>query len=142
MNPSRAGRYAQESGNHRHHSCQGHGALGIPRRQRQNDREDEGHQRGVRPQHQHPARAEQRVGQQAEDGCVQTADGRHARRNRIRDTDRNEHGRQRQSGDDIVAQPGEFVMAQGMQARQPAHQTALRSDSPRVGKASGRRCLG
>ena len=59
--------------------------------------EDDGGQRRVRPEHQDPARPEQRVGQQRDDRRVEPVDAGHARRHRIGDADRHQHRRQHEA---------------------------------------------
>ena len=89
----------------------GHGAHRVAGRERQHDRENHRGERGVRPQHQDAARAEQRVGEQRDDGGVQAVDSRDARGHRVGDSDRHQHRGQHQAGHQIVRQPGGFVPA-------------------------------
>ena len=81
----------------------------IAGRQRQHDGEDDRRERGIRPQHQDAAGPEHRVGQQRHDRRVEPVDARQARRDRVGDADRHQHGRQHEPGHEVVAQPGRFV---------------------------------
>jgi hypothetical protein len=69
------------------------------------------------------ARAEQRIGQQRNDGGVGPVSAQHARGHRIGDADRDQHGRQHDPGNDVVAQPRELVLAHRAKPAQPAGQT-------------------
>ena len=115
----RADQDAHQPRHHRHHARQGHGAHRVASRERQHDRENHRGERGIRPQHQDAARAEQRVGEQRDDSGVQTVDSRDARSHCVRDSDRHQHRGQHQAGHQIVRQPGGFVPAEDLQSGQP-----------------------
>ena len=108
-----------------HHAGERDGAQRVTAGQRHNDGEDQGGQRGIRPQHEDAAWAKQRVRQQRHDGRVEPVDARHARCHRVGDTDRHQHGRQHQTGRDVMTQPADLVVAQGLEPGQPAQPTVL-----------------
>ena len=102
---------------------------GVAAGQRQHDGEDDRRQRGVRSQHQDPAGAEQRVGEQRNDGRVETVDAGHARRHGVGDADGHQHRRQHQPGHDVVPQPGDLVARSVLKPRQPAAPAVCSSPS-------------
>ena len=70
--------------------------------QRQDDGEDDGGQRRIRPEHQDAAGPEQRVGEQRHDRRVEPVDAGHARRHRVGDADGHQHRRQHEARHDVV----------------------------------------
>jgi hypothetical protein len=97
-----AGHDAHRSRYDRHHARKGDGAKRVAAGQRQYDREDDGSQRGVGPQHHDPTGSEQRVSKQRNDRSVEAMDAGHARCHRVGDADGHQHRGQHQSGHDVV----------------------------------------
>jgi hypothetical protein len=133
-----AGEDAQRARDHGHHPGQRDGAQRVAAGQRQDDREDHGGQRGIRPEDHDPAWSEQRVGEQRNDRRVQAVDAGHARGHGVGDADRHQHGGQHQAGGDVVAQPGDLVLPQGLQARQPLQPAGRLAGSGAGGEAARR----
>ena len=102
------------------HAGERHRALGIAAGQWQDDAQDHRRQRGVRPQHQDPARTEQRIDQQRNDGRVEAINARHAGRHGVGDPHRDQHRRQHQPGHEIMPEPCRLVAQESTQSRQPA----------------------
>ena len=95
-------------------------------RQRQDDRQDHGRERGIRSEDQDAARAEKGIGQERNDRGIESVDPWQPGRLGIRDADRHEHRRQDEAGDDVVSQPGPLVMAKRAQPGNPAHPGGVR----------------
>ncbi|MNL06250.1 hypothetical protein D3C87_1268820 [compost metagenome] len=111
---------AEQPGNDGHQAGGGDGARGIAGGSGDDDGEDRRRQRGIRPQHQDPARTEQRIGQQGDDGRVQAVHAGHARCLGIGDADRHQHRGQHQSGSKIPGKPRRLIGREGYQSGQPA----------------------
>ena len=107
---------AHQPRHHRHQARHRHGAHRVAGRQRQHDREDHRGERGVRPEHQDAARAEQGVGEQRDDGGVQAVDPRDARGHGVGDADRDQHRGQHQARHQVARQPGRLVAADDLQS--------------------------
>lgn len=84
--------------------------VAVGRDERQDRRRDHRAERGVRPQHQDAGRAEDCVGQQAQDGGVQPGDRRQPCQLRVGHALGNKQRRQHNSGDDILAEPAPLVL--------------------------------
>ena len=114
-----AGQNEYRPRNDRHHGSERCGAKRIATRQRQDNAEDDSCQGRVRAQHENAAGAEQRVGQQRYDRCVETVDAGQARRCRVGNSNRDQHGRQDESSEDIVRKPRRLISTKGVDSRQP-----------------------
>ncbi|MDT4839022.1 hypothetical protein FQZ97_728010 [compost metagenome] len=115
-----AGTYADQARDQCHGAGQDDCALRVAAGQRQHDRENDGNQRRIRPEHQETTGAEQRVGQQRNDGGVQAIDTRNTRCLGVGNADRHQHGGKYKAGDQVPWQPAGLVSVQHLQARQPA----------------------
>jgi hypothetical protein len=134
------GQHAKDAGYDGHRAGQSDCAIGIARGKRQNDGEDDGGERRIRPEHQNAARAEQRIGQQRDNGRIQAGDPRQARCLRIGNADRHQHCRQNEPRHEIIPQPAGLVVAQDVEARHPSQPAIrLRSTSPEPDTAGFRR---
>ncbi len=112
--------HAHQARHQRHHAGQRDRPHRVACRKWQQNSEDHGCQRRIRPQHQDATGAEQRVGEQRHDGGVQSVDSRHARCHGISDSDRHQHRGQHQSRHQVTRQPCALVAREHLQARQPA----------------------
>ncbi|CFL93666.1 Uncharacterised protein [Bordetella pertussis] len=123
--PQQAQDDAEQPGDDGHEAGRGHRAHGVALRDAEHDREDGRGQRRIRTQDEDAAGAEQRVGEQRDDGGVQAIDARHARRFGIGDAHRHQHGREHQAGGQIARQPGGLVGLQYGQSGQPAQPASV-----------------
>jgi hypothetical protein len=85
--------------------------------QRQDGRGDQRPERGVRTQDQDPARAEDRVGEQAGDGGVEAGDGWQPGQFGVRHALGHEQSAQHDSGHDVLERPASLVDRRCLQAR-------------------------
>ena len=84
-----------------------------------------GPERGVRPQHQDAGRAEDRVGEQAQDGGVQPGDRGQPGQLRVGHALGNQQRRQDDPGDDVLAEPVSSGTSRRRRARHQLAQPAL-----------------
>ena len=103
-------------GDDRHRARDRDRSRGIARGQGQDDAKDDRRKRGIRPEDQDAARTEKRIDEQRDDRRVEAVDRGHAGCDRISDADRHQHRRQDDAGDDVIAQPGELILAQDFKA--------------------------
>ncbi|MNZ79064.1 hypothetical protein D3C78_976580 [compost metagenome] len=130
---------ANHAGYHRHHAGQGDRAHRVAAGEWQHHGEDRRGERRIRAEHQNAAGAEQRIGQQRNDGGIQAVDARHPGRLGVGDADRHQHGGQHQAGGQILGQPLGAILSEHQQARQPAQPGG---GGARAGRAVGRWWLG
>ena len=93
-----AGKGANRAGNDGHHPGKRDGAIDISSRERSRYAQNDGGQRGVGPEHQDTARAEERICQKGYDGRVEAIDTWKARGDGIRDPNRCQGRRENQPG--------------------------------------------
>ncbi len=120
---------ANEAGYDRHRTRQRDGALRIACRQRQDDGQDHGRERGIRTEHENAARTEQRIGEQRNDRRVEAVDAGHARRLGIGDADRHEHRREHEAGQDVAASARAVRSCAGFAAPEASASIASRRSS-------------
>ncbi len=115
-----AGKDANRAGDDGHHSGKRDGAIDISSGERSRYAQNDGGQRGVGPEHQDSAGAEERIGQKGYDGRVEAIDAWKARGDGIRDPNRRQGRRENQAGCNVVREPTRFIASQRCNSRQPA----------------------
>jgi hypothetical protein len=114
-----AGQNADRTRDNGHHAGQRYGAKGIAPGQRSDDAENDGCQSRIRPQDEDAAWAEQGVDQQRYDRRIQTMDARQARRRRVGNSNRDQHCRQDEPGEDVTRKPRSLILTESLEPRQP-----------------------